>query len=182
MNSYTDEDILRFLYDEMSEDESSAFLADLCTDEALWERYEMFQEVAEQTSGLRFEPSEESIQKIEAFARTVPVEAEFAHVESESKPEPGPSFSLANTLVMAVCALLIGSGLAFVTPGTNVQPLAPQMASQVPAPMEDISVIAPVNSPAADPVVQWDDSQIDQQIDLLWEGISKVKSDNPAML
>lgn len=64
---FTDEDILRFLFDEMDKDESDAFLSALCSDESLWERYEHFQEVVEKSSGLEYEPSDEACQNVMAY-------------------------------------------------------------------------------------------------------------------
>lgn len=77
---FTDEDILRFLFDEMDKDESDAFLSALCSEESLWERYEYFQEVVEKSSGLKYEPSEEACQNVmayvEATSPNVPLDPE----------------------------------------------------------------------------------------------------------
>ncbi|RMG30743.1 MAG: hypothetical protein D6730_02135 [Bacteroidetes bacterium] len=64
---FTDDDIIRFLYDEMEQGESERFLDALCSDEDLWERYEYFQEIVEKTAGLSYEPSEYSCQQIMAY-------------------------------------------------------------------------------------------------------------------
>lgn len=74
---FTDDDILRFLYDEMEQAESERFLDALCSDEDLWERYEYFQEVVEKISGLSYEPSDYSCQQVMAYvALTKPQEEE----------------------------------------------------------------------------------------------------------
>lgn len=80
---YTDEDIIRFLYDEMNQAESEAFLTALCADERLWDRFEHFQEVVEKTSGQLYEPSEKSVNKIREYvAQTNPVQEEELLVSS----------------------------------------------------------------------------------------------------
>ena len=63
---FTDDDIIRFLYNEMKGAENDAFLEALCTDESLWERYELLQESVEMLSGVQYEPSEASLQQIRA--------------------------------------------------------------------------------------------------------------------
>lgn len=62
--TFSDNDILRFLYEEMSEDESKLFLDTLTQDENLWERYEYFQQTSDQVDSLSFEPSDTSLSAI----------------------------------------------------------------------------------------------------------------------
>ncbi|MEZ4776289.1 MAG: hypothetical protein R3D00_24150 [Bacteroidia bacterium] len=66
---FTDEDIIRFIYDEMVPHESEAFLVELCSDELLWERYEFLQETAGMAASVVYEPSEQSVQKVMDYVR-----------------------------------------------------------------------------------------------------------------
>ncbi len=61
---FNDNDILRFLHDEMLEEESTLFLDALTEDENLWERYEYFQLTTDQINTLSFEPSVASVQAV----------------------------------------------------------------------------------------------------------------------
>jgi len=62
--SFTEEDILRFLYNEMSIRESEAFLDVLYSDEALWEKFESYQEAVDTLVPLELEPGEDSLQNV----------------------------------------------------------------------------------------------------------------------
>ena len=62
--SFTEEDILRFLYNELSIRESEAFLDALYSDEALWEKFESYQQAVDTLVPLDMEPSEESLQNV----------------------------------------------------------------------------------------------------------------------
>lgn len=102
---FTDEDILRFLFEEMEQAESEIFLTALCADEALWERYEYFQEVVEKSSSLSFEPSEESCKNIMNY-----VEETNPNVKTPSEKNPylvglkSPRLST-NAILMFILAL-----------------------------------------------------------------------------
>ncbi len=88
--NFTDDDVIRFLYDDMAPSESEAFLDVLCEDETLWERYEYFQEVVQKTAGLNYLPSEHSCQQILAYVKETSMEVEFAGAGSVS--DSGKSF------------------------------------------------------------------------------------------
>lgn len=85
--NFTDDDIIRFLYDEMGPSESEAFLDVLCDDEALWERYEHFQEIVKQTSSLEYLPSDHSCQQILAYVKETSIEAELAGAKPATATE-----------------------------------------------------------------------------------------------
>lgn len=75
---FTDDDIIRFLYDEMGPSESEAFLDVLCDDEALWERYEHFQGIVAETAGLSYLPSDYSCEQILEYVKETSIEADAA--------------------------------------------------------------------------------------------------------
>ncbi len=66
---YTDEDILRFLYDEMNQAESEALLTELVSDEELWQRYETLQGAIEDLTVVSYDPSEDSLTAIRDYVR-----------------------------------------------------------------------------------------------------------------
>lgn len=182
MSRYNDEDILRFLYDEMPSEESEVFLTALCSEEGLWERYEMFQEVVEQASGLRFEPSEESLQRIQDVVKATPAYTPHALADSDRSPSTHATRqTITNNLVMAMMALLFGIGLAFISPNPAVE--EPTLSASV---ITDVPPTSPVVSTPAtlksDPVYGWDDSQIDDDIDLIRNRIQEMKSGQGGML
>ncbi len=181
MSRYNDEDILRFLYDEMPSEESEAFLTALCSEEGLWERYEMFQEVVEQASGLRFEPSEESMQRIQDVVKATPALPAHALANTDQAPVTHASRpAIVNNLVMAVMALLVGIGLAFVSPEDSTDL---SLSASV---TNEVTVSSPLlTTPAAftsDPVSGWDDSQLDHDLDLIRTRIDEMKTDHGSML
>ncbi|MDX1906157.1 MAG: hypothetical protein SF053_03925 [Bacteroidia bacterium] len=66
---FTDEAIVRYLYDEMEPAEHDAFVEALCTDEQLWQRYELLQETVAALGQVQYEPSEVSLQAIRTYVR-----------------------------------------------------------------------------------------------------------------
>lgn len=74
---FGDNDIIRFLYNEMAPHENEVFLDALTKDEELWDRYEYFQEVGDQLEEVEFEPSAASVANVMAFVKA-----------DDTKPEP----------------------------------------------------------------------------------------------
>ncbi|GAB4421477.1 MAG: hypothetical protein OHK0039_36310 [Bacteroidia bacterium] len=110
-NYFTDEDIIRFLYDEMSVEESEHFIEALCSDQELWDRYEHFQEDVEEIPPLRMEPSEEICQRILDYVREDQTEITTQHaptavVKSFAWNGWFASINL-NALVMATLAVFV---------------------------------------------------------------------------
>ena len=66
-HSFTEEDILRFLYNEMSIRESESFLDALYSDEDLWQRFEGYQQAVDKLVPLEMEPSENTLNSILSF-------------------------------------------------------------------------------------------------------------------
>lgn len=64
---FTDDEIICFLYDEMNAKDGHEFMDALCIDEELWARYEHFQEIVEQLSDLKYEPSKLSVEKVRTY-------------------------------------------------------------------------------------------------------------------
>ena len=64
MKKYSKNDILKFIYGEMSSPEQDAFLDALCTDEALFQEFEAIKEGHEQLLAVNLSPSTNSIDRI----------------------------------------------------------------------------------------------------------------------
>jgi len=104
--AFSDDDILKFLYDEMSREESEVFLDALARDEALWQRFETFQSVNDQLQTLRLEPAAAQIGRIMELVRAENPAPEAVKI--------GGGFSPAQTmgLVMGfMFIMLVGLGL-----------------------------------------------------------------------
>lgn len=65
---YSKNDILKFIYGEMSPRDHDEFLDALCTDEELFETFEAIQQAQEQLSPVELSPSEQSVKRIMHFA------------------------------------------------------------------------------------------------------------------
>jgi hypothetical protein len=107
---FNDNDILRFIYDEMSSTESEAFLDALTHDENLWNRYEQFQDTGDRLQEISLEPSEASLQRIMAVVS----EEKQADAKSPASPKPLPYLSTAlivSTLLLMLFVGRFGNGL-----------------------------------------------------------------------
>ena len=104
---FTEEDILRFLYNEMSIRESEAFLDVLYSDEKLWTTFEAYQQAVDTLPSLELEPSQQSLDAVLSFV-------EDTQPTSSQKPDSA-SFPLlspparSHQLVMMAIVLLITS-------------------------------------------------------------------------
>ncbi|MEM7659310.1 MAG: hypothetical protein AAF399_24535, partial [Bacteroidota bacterium] len=111
--AFNDEDIIRFLFDEMKQGESEQFLDAICADEDLWDRYEYFQTVVEEISDLSYEPSDYSCQTIMNYVKetATPVEG-IKQVDSAPTPNHPATFwsnlpvAIGANAIVAVALLL----------------------------------------------------------------------------
>ncbi|MDX2285040.1 MAG: hypothetical protein NW241_12820 [Bacteroidia bacterium] len=167
---FTDEAILRFLFDEMDAEESRRFLEAVCTDEELWERYESFQTIVEQIGALHYDPSERTVARILHYASTVrpePVPETGLDMPELRTPPARPArpmkfrFSL-NVLAVAASAMLVMAAAWHRAPAF--------MAAHQPVQ----GIAAP--APAAESALIWDDSALDLQLDEIRDGIESLKS------
>ncbi len=65
--SFTNEDIIRFLYNEMPDEEAEQFLDAVCVDEKLWERYEYYQNIVDIIPKEVLTPSSESVDSVMTY-------------------------------------------------------------------------------------------------------------------
>ncbi|MFK7923196.1 MAG: hypothetical protein AB8H47_14630 [Bacteroidia bacterium] len=168
---FSDDDIIRFLYDELSTEKSEAFLAELYTDETLWKRYEALQETAESVSGLQYEPSEQSINNIKAFVRDTADEVVAVQAEPVA-PRPSlwqriPKDLPLKALATVAMALFLGVAVtgSFYTFDQGRKPITsserPELVQQV------------VDN---DPMFQWDDSEIDRELDEIRRRVQEIET------
>lgn len=102
---YTEQDIVRFLYDEMDEEEYASFFEVLCKDPELWEVYEQLKATQEELILPDFAPSLKSEELILEAARIASLEMGEGKVEISSKQKDSHSFrniSLTISLVLIV--------------------------------------------------------------------------------
>lgn len=169
---FTDDDIIRFLYDEMNPAECEAFLASLYTDESLWERYEALQETVGSLTGLQYEPSEQSLDKIRAVAK-----------EEAATPLPAPPAAKRKPLwayipkdlpLKAVASLAF---LLFMTVAITGSFYTLGQRSQLAdnsRPQPNSQIFHQVDNDY-DPMFQWDDSDLDRQLDELRDRVEEIE-------
>lgn len=168
-HAYTDNDILRFLYDEMHPTESEAFLDAIVEDEALWERYEYFQGAAEMAASLRYEPSEAAVRRVITYAHDTqpprPRPSALQKVQTFLNDKVPLTLSLNGVMVMAlilfVSVAILGS--AFKLQRSLRQPPAGSLVQQV--------------SPKTDPLMRWDDSQLEDQLQYIRSSMEDIREE-----
>lgn len=144
---FKDDDILRFLYDEMDHSESEAFLEALCIDESLWERFENFQSVKKEVAELSFEPSDVSIGNIMDFVKESNPTEQKAPKGKSSSSFTGVNLLLTLTLIMAASFAIIGS---FWQSNDNYLSVSEQLIQ---------------NNSTIEDKLDWEDEMLDQKID-----------------
>lgn len=158
---YSDEDILRFLYDEMEGDERESFMDHLCTDEELWERYEEFSDVVQRLAELRIEPSELSVEKVLAFAKTYdPAVQPLAEASVRRFP-----FRIHLNTVLLLMGILMVSAAVF---GVRKHDKAPVLQEQM------------VKSEPPAEMIRWDDSDLEAKLQDVRNGIEEIQN-NPTL-
>jgi len=65
-----EKNILRFVFEEMKDEEASSFLSELCSDDELWDSYEEVDSHVEALQGCEVEPSQESLDNVMAYVRS----------------------------------------------------------------------------------------------------------------
>lgn len=166
---FTDDDIIRFLYDELNPEKSEAFLAALYTDESLWKRFEALQETAESVAGLQYEPSEQSIDNIKAFVRDTADEVVAVQTEPVAPsmwqriPKDLPLKALATVaMVLFLGVAVTGSFYTF------DQGRKPITSSKRPELIQQVV--------DTEPLFQWDDSEIDRELDEIRKRVQEIET------
>ncbi|MDP5172775.1 MAG: hypothetical protein NWR72_21230 [Bacteroidia bacterium] len=164
---FTDDDLLRFLYNEMPPADSDLLMDALVKDEELFERYESFQQAAEQLSEVSYQPSAKSVEAVMSYVR------ESAHILAEY-PEETPSawqrvkMASGKSLVVGLNSLvLFGVGIfLLVAVGTSALPW------HKPQTHETNIASAPVST---DVDLSWDDTGLEAELTRIQRGVERLR-------
>jgi len=169
---FSDNDILRFLYDEMSEDENTLFLDALTEDENLWARYEQLQQTSDQVSSLSFEPSEASIDAImDVVKEESPKSKKFAKVRKLSRSPISMSLAVAVFLTL----------LMFGRVGSDVKQSNSQEVSLEYEPMPVPTLVHEVRMEMHDePQINWQTEELDTKLSEIKQKAQSL-SDDPLL-
>lgn len=153
---FTDEDIVRFLYDEMSPQQSDAFLNALCSDEELWDRYEHFQNIVEKLATAKVEPSEASISRIKKYVADTAPQSEGAVSKSWKSTR---TFLLKKfPATISLNAVVVAVAIFFTT--------AVMMSNFLNNPTGNLSPeLAHPDAIQHEVMFQWDDSALDAELE-----------------
>jgi len=180
---FTDEDILRFLYDEMNQAESEALLTELVSDEDLWQRYEALQEVVEDLAVVSYDPSEDSVAAIQDYVRRSRLEESV-----ESLPSLSPSSVSAKRLrlgeisvnLQALVGVALGIFLLLTVAGSAIKLSREKFANPNTGKLVENQKSRPENSLDNDPRYNWEMKDINQNLEKIKEGLQTLE-DRPVM-
>ncbi len=170
--NFTDDDIIRFLYDEMGPSESEAFLDMICDDEALWERYEYFQEVVEKTSRLQYQPAEYSCDQIMAFVKETRPEGAVANTLTtpDKRKKALVTYlmgAIPVTLSLNAFLILVVVLFASVTITGSVYQLSLNQTEQIDKPL--------VHQTLEEDIYDWDDHATEHELNSLRDDIESIR-------
>lgn len=177
---FTDEDIIRFLYDEMNQSDSEAFLDTLCTDEQLWERYEYFQEVVEKVSELRFEPSEFTCNKIlDVVRETNPNHPSYIEELKDIPTSTSGFFKKWLPISLNLNAVIVMGLILFVSIAVTGTFLKLQRGA-----IDNPNTGSLVQKSTHEPVelFQWDDSELDTELQDIRQGLENIQDQDESLL
>mgnify|MGYP001801762233 CR=1 FL=1 len=156
---FTDEDIIRFLFEEMNPSESELLMEALYQDDSLWKRYETFQCILQDVKNVSFEPSEDSVLTVRKYV----ADTRSAQV----KPEKKSTFSISSfsfgVHAMCVTALTLFAVITIVT--TFFLHTIPSADSSLPLMVEWKD----------DPLLEWEPESIDQKIEEIRSELEEIK-------
>ncbi len=165
---FSDDDLLRFLYNELPPAESDRMMDALVKDEELWQRYESFQQVAEQMPEVALQPSEASLEAVMAHVRSssllveeeAPLQAAWQRVRMVS----GKSIVVGlNSLV------LLGVGIFFfIAVGSSALP----WRQAIEIPQESVQASA---APVQEADLSWDTGHLEEEVVKLKRGMEQIR-------
>ncbi|MEL6675514.1 MAG: hypothetical protein AAFR61_25125 [Bacteroidota bacterium] len=175
--NFQDNDIIRFLYDEMDRPESDAFLDALMQDEELWERYEHFQQVVEGVSQVKEEPKAASVAKVMAFVAATAGEPVAQPKQSwPDRLKLGKNWLPISINLNAVVVMAL---LLFISIGVTGSFLKLKRA-HIGKPSSE-SLVHQVES-LDEPLFEWDDSGLDQELDDIRARLEGLQSEGDPIL
>lgn len=173
---FTDEDIIRFLCDEMPQAESDALLTALVSDEDLWQRFEALQQTMESFSALSYEPAESSIQAIQSYVR------ESRPTQPAAQPELSQSSVSARSLrlggitinLQVLVSMALAVFLALSVAGSAYKLTRQKFAN--PNTGKLVEREQPQAQPTQiDPRFDWEMNDIDQNLEKVKEGLETLE-------
>lgn len=169
---FSDNDILRFLYEEMTEDESKLFLDALTEDENLWERYEYFQQTSDQVDSLSFDPSEASLS---AIMNVVETEGNSGKRKFSIRRLTSSPYSMG----LAVASFL--TLFLFARLGSNIQQPSSQEATLEYEALPIPTLVHEVRIESDSKLdFSWNDHELDQKLDKIKQKAQSL-SDDPLL-
>jgi hypothetical protein len=144
---FSDEDIIRFLYDEMEGGEHAQFIEQLYADESLWNRYEDYLEVKDEIPDLSLEPSEQSVSNVLQAVAEMP------------QAEPAPAIAAQPSAAFFGWNEVVTLALVLITSFTIALSVARMTTF---APSEAI-----VQESVSEEMLIWEDESISRKLDLI---------------
>ncbi len=164
---FSDDDLLRFLYNEMHPADSEQLMEALVKDEELLERYESFQQIAEQVGEINLQPSQQSLDKVMAFVHESgsPVLLDYP-VEEPTGWQRFKMNSGKSVVVGLNSLILFGVGIfLLVAVGT----------SSLPWHQQHEHAVASVESPDLSLDLSWDDPEIRQELQEIEKSVQRLR-------
>lgn len=163
---FSDDDLLRFLYNEMTPADSEKLMDALVRDESLWERYESFQQTAESVSDVRFEPSQKSVDAVLTYVAETP---SVVLEDPEETVGPWQRIKMASgkSVVMGLNSLvLFGVGLfLLIAVGTSALPWHKTQN-------ESAMASAPVDTEIQ---LSWEDDNLEAELSRIQRGVERLR-------
>jgi hypothetical protein len=173
---FTDEDIIRFLYDEMNQEESETFLTALVSDEELWHRYEILEGTIDRLSEVSFEPSDDSVAAVQAFVRASnpeqPLNGPMLASENHAiNPNKTLSLGKVSINLQAVVGVALGIFLMISVAGSAYKVSREKFANPNTGKLVENQYVAPEPAATDAPKFDWEMKEIDQELEKVKEGL-----------
>ncbi|MEL6629177.1 MAG: hypothetical protein AAFQ83_10025 [Bacteroidota bacterium] len=162
---FNDEDLIRFLYDEMSQEEADHLLSILCTDEKLWQRYEELQDTITEVKMSELSPSVEVCDQIMAYVKDSALIEEAA----TQTPQNEPVLSKTRIRNQSSLSLLVAAGIGLFMLATVFGSFGKvaRTTAQDPGTGQFTQEQPVVN-------FQWEDDEIEENIESINQRLQKI--------
>jgi len=161
-HTFTEEDIIKFLYNEMSIRESEVFLDALYSDDELWDKFESYQHIVDSLIRIDEEPSDEVCDSIMRY-----VSDTQSHSKGVLQTTPVPQQQLKTMLMgllILITSVIVTGSIYFVKTASQK---APQAALEEQQP-----------STHSHEQLEWEDVDTEQKLEQIKQSIDYIKEDN----
>jgi hypothetical protein len=107
---YTEDDVIRYFYGEMDEEEYPVFFQTLCKDQDLWETYENFQSIQKELGEFKFEPSSGTCDRILKASHSTAQAMKPQELKSINKRKRHTLFSFLFASFLLIAGLTVWQG------------------------------------------------------------------------